>query len=78
MTKKRHTHTNTPKINNFTLLCQVLNWILKGVLRRIDTNVRNVTYCRYTESLFYLTNIVCHYDLYEKLRDMRNETGRLK
>jgi hypothetical protein len=60
--------TNTPKINNFNLVCHVLMWILKGVLCRVDTNVRNITYCRYTGSLFYLTNIVCHYDLKEKAK----------
>jgi len=53
-------------------------WILKGVMCRIDTKVRNITYYRYTGSLFHLTNIVCHYDLYEKLRDMRNDTRHLK
>jgi hypothetical protein len=83
MTKTRHTHTHThthkyTKINNFKLVCYVLNWILKGVLCRIDSNVRNIIYCRYTGSLFYPTSIVCHYDLYEKLRDMRNDTVHIK
>ena len=75
---QKETHTNTRKTNNFNLVCHVLKWILKVVLCRIDSNVRNITYCRYTGSLFYLTNIVCHCDLYEKLRYMRNDTGHLK